>query len=159
KVAKIQWDPGNPDPVEWLEKEVRADFLEAPEVLRISMDGLNTDQLILLVNAIREAYLKEVIDKEGVNRRVRLAKLGELRMEKENELAAKKKDSEREIKAKLVAKDPAVRARELEFVQQQLGMIERELLTAQSDLRGAQLGLADLRAKEKKFPRPDVPET
>jgi capsular exopolysaccharide synthesis family protein len=159
KLAKIQWDVGNPDAVEWLEKEVKADFLEAPEVLRISMDGLNTDELVLLVNAIREAYLKEVIDKEGVIRRGRLAKLAELRMEKQRELDARKEDSEREIKAKLVAKDPIVRSREQEFVQQQLGMIERELLMAQSERRQTQLALEDLQAKEKKFPQPEVRET
>src|SRR5437588_753954 len=40
------------DPVEWLEREVQVDFSVAPEDLRISMSGLETDDLVVLVNAL-----------------------------------------------------------------------------------------------------------
>src|SRR5262249_41686379 len=48
------------DAVQWLEREVNADFSVAPEVLRISMQGHDTAPLEVIVNAVSEAYEQEV---------------------------------------------------------------------------------------------------
>jgi len=40
------------DPVAWLEKEVQVDFSIAPEIMRISISGKETEDLVKLVNAI-----------------------------------------------------------------------------------------------------------
>jgi hypothetical protein len=63
------------DPVTWLERQVQADFSTAPEILRIAMTGENTQELTILVDAIRKAYLVEIVQKENKVRQVRLDQL------------------------------------------------------------------------------------
>jgi uncharacterized protein involved in exopolysaccharide biosynthesis len=48
------------DPLEWLEKEIKADTLENTYILRISLTGKNAKELPILVNAIKDAYLEHV---------------------------------------------------------------------------------------------------
>jgi hypothetical protein len=52
KVANLAILANRLDPIAWLEKEVQADFALSPEIMRISMSGLETDDLVVLVNAI-----------------------------------------------------------------------------------------------------------
>jgi capsular exopolysaccharide synthesis family protein len=74
------------DPVGWLEKEIQADYTLAPEILRITMKGSNPDELVVLLNAVRDSYLREVINKDQSERRVRLAGLNELASREESAL-------------------------------------------------------------------------
>jgi hypothetical protein len=149
-VAQLKLVAAQLEPVEWLEKVVRVDFSVAPEILRISMSGDTTDELVVLVNAITKAYLREVVDRERAPRRERLARLGELREKFEGQLRACR-EIQKEIEAKLGAKDANARARMHAFVQQQLGMIERELLQTRLALGKARAELAVLEAQEKEF--------
>src|SRR5438128_7193763 len=68
-----------PEPIEWLEKEVQADFAVAPEIVRIALSGDDPEELKTIVNAIRVAYCREILDKERQERVDRLTKLGQLR--------------------------------------------------------------------------------
>jgi capsular exopolysaccharide synthesis family protein len=153
---------GKIEPVAWLEKQVQVDFSVAPEVMRISLAGVNTEDLEVLVNAIRQAYLQEVVDKERGARRERMAYLGELIQKYENELKASR-DTQRNIEEQLGAKTAEVRGQMLASLQRQLSMIERELFTAKSQERRARQELKLAQAREEKFadykvPEPDVDE-
>src|SRR5207248_10266236 len=52
------------DPVEWLDRELKVDYKLAPEVLSIAMSGTEPQQLAVVVNAVRDAYLTQVVNKE-----------------------------------------------------------------------------------------------
>src|SRR5262249_34883685 len=53
------------EPVEeWLEKHLQAEFLNATEILRISISGDRPAEQVALVNQVREAYQREVLDRE-----------------------------------------------------------------------------------------------
>jgi capsular exopolysaccharide synthesis family protein len=145
------------DPVAWLEKEVQVDFSVAPEIMRISMGGMETDELVILVNAIREAYLREAVDKERTYRRERLAWLGEMIQKYDDQLRVAD-ETQKGLVEKAGSKYPDVRGLILSFTQQQLGTMEAELLKAQAELRKATLELAGLKAREEKAPQFKVPE-
>jgi capsular exopolysaccharide synthesis family protein len=138
------------EPVPWLERELKVDFSFAPEIMRIAIDGMETDDLVVLVNAVRKAYIREVLDHEVSVRRQRQAALGELIQKYEDQLTEARK-TQKEAAELVGARSAEGRERILAFVQQQLGMTERELLVAQSDLRKARLELDTLREKEKHF--------
>jgi hypothetical protein len=57
KVAALASVMKEVDPVAWLETKVQADFL-APEVLRITITGEAPDDLLVLANAVGDAYLR-----------------------------------------------------------------------------------------------------
>jgi hypothetical protein len=147
KVANLPLIASQVEPVEWLEKEVQVDFSVAPEIMRISMAGVNTEDLEVLVNAIRVAYLVEVVDKERGARRERIAYLGELIQKYEDQLKAARV-AQRDIEEQLGGKTANVRGRMLASLHRQVAMTEGELLTAQSQLRRARIELEVLRARE-----------
>jgi len=52
----------------WLESELKADFLGSSEILSLSLTGDNPEQIRLLVNGIKDAYLKEVVEAEQADK-------------------------------------------------------------------------------------------
>ena len=132
KVANLSLLADKLDQLEWLEKEVHIDFSVAPEIMRISMRGLDTDALIPLVNAIRDAYLKEVEDRGRIVRRVRQTFLGE-QIQKYEDSLAPARAAQKAIEDQLGSKKVDVCGFMLAFVQQQLAMEEKALLHAKKD--------------------------
>jgi capsular exopolysaccharide synthesis family protein len=133
KVAALDCIRKNPEPVEWLEKELQADFSAAPDVLRISLSGDNPSELITLVNEIRDAYKREVIDKERIDANARLVWLGQQREQYESRLR-QSKEMQRELERK-TPKDASTRNLLAGFAQQQLFFYEREIIQTQSEIR------------------------
>jgi capsular exopolysaccharide synthesis family protein len=74
--------------VHWLESELKADFLGGSEILSLSLTGDNPEELRLLVDGVKDAYLKEVVEAE--------------RAEKQKELEIKTKAYDN-LRAKLIA--------------------------------------------------------
>jgi polysaccharide biosynthesis transport protein len=157
EVAKLSVIAEQVEPVEWLEKEVQADFSVAPEVLRISMQGNNTDELEKVVKAVRDAYLKEVVEKETAARRERLEWLGKQRERFEARLR-EARETQREAERVAGGKDAALRARVLTFLQEDLRQTEQQLLKTKAHLRDAEVELKVLEAGEKDPASLEIPE-
>ena len=62
-------------PVQWLEDAVQVDSYDSPEILRISLTGDEPTALAEIVNAVRDAYLEEVVN---ADRKQRIARLNDL---------------------------------------------------------------------------------
>ena len=60
------------DPVAWLEKKINVDYGISPEIMRISMSGPDAKLLPLVVEAVRDAYLNEIVDNDYQGRLARL---------------------------------------------------------------------------------------
>jgi hypothetical protein len=73
-VAQLAIIRAHSDPVLWLEENLRTEFDPATALMKISLSGDDPEYLIL-INAIREAYLSEVVEKENNDRHTRLEKL------------------------------------------------------------------------------------
>ncbi len=144
------------DAVEWLEKEVQADFSVAPEILRIAISGDRADDLVKLVNALREAYLREIVEREANLRQEKLNALREMREGYDTRLKASR-EQQRLIEQKAGAKDAGVRALMLGLLQQQQALAEREFLQAKASLEKAKVQLAADEARLKKFDELPVP--
>jgi succinoglycan biosynthesis transport protein ExoP len=146
------------EPIEWLEKELLADFSLAPEVLRIALSGDNAEDLKKVVTAIRDAYKSEVLEKERGERNQRLLKLGEMREAHAAQLRTKKNEQRDLEQAAAGAKDSGVRGLIQGFREQQLQWIQQELLRTQAELRRARYELAVQQATEKSIATAAVPD-
>lgn len=135
------------EPVEWLEKEIQADFATAPEVLRISLTGNNASDLVVLVNEVRDAYKRLVFDKERIDANERLIWLGQQRESYES-IFRQSKNIQRELERK-TPKDAATRTMLQGFMQQQLLFYEREIIQIQSEIRRLTAELSVQRSLEK----------
>jgi hypothetical protein len=124
------------NPQAWLEKEVQVDFTIAPNIMRISMNGLDTDELVILVSAIRRAYLLEAVDRVRAARRERQAYLEKLVQKYEGQVKAAW-EIHKSMTEQAGGESVSLRARVLAFAQQQLALSERELLKTEAELRQA----------------------
>jgi capsular exopolysaccharide synthesis family protein len=91
QVAKLPIIKNRLEPVEWLEKQLKADFSISPEILRIYMMGEDTDTLKIIVQAVTETYVKEIADKEHNKRRDLIQTLKEIHADHERNLQSKRK--------------------------------------------------------------------
>jgi hypothetical protein len=157
KVANLPTVVNMLDPVEWLEKEVLTDFSVAPEILKISMRGMETAELVVLVNAIREAYIREIIGTREAQRIARQNMLEGLIRNYEQQLKSAR-EAQKDDAEKLGGGNTDVRARQLAHLNTSLAQTERELLGAKSQLTKARLHVRDLEEELKNHDKDQVPE-
>jgi capsular exopolysaccharide synthesis family protein len=64
------------DPLEYLEQRVKVSFVGSPEIMNISLSGMDHyEDMAVIVNAIVQAYKDEFADKDTIRRRDKLNKL------------------------------------------------------------------------------------
>ncbi len=84
---------------DWLEKQVKTDYLLGPEVLRVMLPADNAEEAAELLNAITRAFLNEYSE---VERAKKQARLGELKTKKdgiERELTSLRRELNRLIES------------------------------------------------------------
>ncbi len=96
KVRALATVQEQPDALAWLEKELKVAYVDHTELLRISLAGLHAADVTVLVNAVKDAYLQEVVTAE---RNGLLAQLDEV--EKIYVASEEKVRSQRELLRKL----------------------------------------------------------
>jgi capsular exopolysaccharide synthesis family protein len=85
-VADLEIVRQSGDPVGWLETELKADFKATAEQLQITLTGPDPRELVILLDAIREAYLQEGVNKETTDKRETLGRLQQLVEEDQSKL-------------------------------------------------------------------------
>jgi hypothetical protein len=138
KVAKLPLIRNRRDPVEWLEKQLKADFSISPEIMRIFMVGEDPDALKIIVQAVTEAYVHEIVEKENNKRRNRIEVLREIHNKFEANLQTRKKVL-RELVINLGEKDAF--AAQQKAVAKQRGELEKQILQIKKELRELRIKL------------------
>jgi succinoglycan biosynthesis transport protein ExoP len=157
KIAQLSLLREQIDPVDWLEKELQVDFTVAPEVIRIALSGDKPDELVKLVDAVREAYKKEVLTKSQGDRRERLDYLFRIRGDFEK-LLQDLKDAQRTDPNAVGAINARAIALTQAYLQLELQATEREKLQNSAELRKAKVELELYRNSEKKVLESPPPE-
>jgi capsular exopolysaccharide synthesis family protein len=110
------------------------------------------------VDAVTEAYLQEIVNKEHKRRLQRLDQLKELYNTYDENLR-KKRQALRDLAAKVGSGDAKTLALKHQFAIEQLHMAEKELMDIQSQLRKLQVEAADQQAQEKGSAELPVPDS
>jgi hypothetical protein len=133
KVAKLEVLKEQPDQLLWLENEIKVTF-PGPEFIQISMSGERPDQLLVIINAVRKAYLEKTGDKELADREIQLKTLKDIRddWEKRSKLNRKKM---RDLQEKIGAVDPPNLALVQKVVLEELDGAQKDLVRVRSQLR------------------------
>jgi capsular exopolysaccharide synthesis family protein len=148
KVQGLVMVQNKADPVTWLEKQLKADYTVAPEILRITLAGEQPDELLLLVAAVREAYLSEMVNKEQNRRLARLEQLKKLYGEFDGSLREKQR-ALRNLADDLGSRDSRLLALRQELALKELAAVQAEYLQTQSQLRKDRLELQALPDRDK----------
>ncbi len=78
------------DPLSWLQDELRAGYINDSEIMRVSLTAEKPDDAIKLVDAIVDAYIEEVVNKEERQRLAMSAQLTQIFNNKTNEVRNKR---------------------------------------------------------------------
>jgi capsular exopolysaccharide synthesis family protein len=123
------------DPISWLEKRIQADF--AGETLRIWMTGEQPDDLKILVNAVADSYIYNVLNSEDRVRQERRDTLEKKWHALQDTLKAKRETVKprTQLFGGTKEKQTIQLARELAMERQ--SEVRRELIRAQTELKNA----------------------
>jgi polysaccharide biosynthesis transport protein len=90
EVAKLPFIREETDPEEWLEKRLSIFFPGRAEVMTVSLTRNNPKEAQVLVKAVVEAYMSEVVDAEAAAKQQKLSDLEKLYSEREQDLRKKR---------------------------------------------------------------------
>ena len=157
KVEKLAIVQEQEDPVAWMEKEVQADFSIAPEILRISMTGEDSKALPIIVDAVRNAYLNEIVNKEKNVREKRLKELTD-RFARYDADLKQKRDTLKTLAQRTGGKDNKVLAITQENYAKHLRDLQSKLLERQSEISTAKMELAARMVSEEPNAKIRIPD-
>jgi uncharacterized protein involved in exopolysaccharide biosynthesis len=139
-----------PDQFVWLEENLKVGFAEGTDLMRISLSGDAPQELAILVNAVKEAYLQEVANAEQIDRERKLDELNK---------ACKKLETNLETQQKMLRQwAEALKANDPRVIQQMQQIALTEYAAARSELARLQvlLGDAELDLKVRQAPFQDA---
>ncbi|MBY0528428.1 MAG: polysaccharide biosynthesis tyrosine autokinase [Gemmataceae bacterium] len=146
-----------PDPLLWLEEELRVEYKEGAEHMTVAMTGVEPQTLVTIVNAVTQAYLQEITQEEPRRKSQRVAELDDI-LTKASLKLKQKKDLFRQRADELGTSDgPAVTQKQVNLLailgeyRGQHARLRGDLLRAEGKLKSHQL-------QEKLMADPPVPE-
>jgi succinoglycan biosynthesis transport protein ExoP len=144
------------DPVDWLQKELKIDFKIGPEYMRATLSGDHPEELKVLLAAICEAYLLQIVNRERNKNLAHLEQLKEIQSKYEDLLRRRRESLLRLSQDD--AKGPQGFEDKQRYARETLEEAEKELHKTTSDLRRLQLDLKAQAHKEKAVANVEVPE-
>ena len=146
------------DPVTWLKEHLEVSFINDSEILQIGLKGDYPEEMAAIVNAVREAYMEEVVNVER-KRTERYDMLKELNAKKQETLA-KQRQSVRTLAESLGSSNQQALVLKQQFAMESQAIIEKELLQIKSERRRAEAELsAQLKVVETVAEVPKIPST
>lgn len=140
QLPSVQWADKWGDPIVWLQKELSVAFPGDAEIMEISLTLDNPDEATALVNAVVDAYQKEVLDAEVAERNDRLSKLDDIYIK--NSGAVRAKENERDVLMKQVkANDPETLMLRQQVALRQFGDLQNQHSQAKMAMENAQRDL------------------
>jgi polysaccharide biosynthesis transport protein len=140
------------DPIEWLEREVKAEF--SGKILRLALTSDNPAEASTIVKAVTHTYLDEVANKEKLQRIARNQSLEGHYNKLENQLESKRKQL-RTLSATIGSKNPHALSMQQRLAINRQGMAEEELLQTQADLKRAMVQVKVLQSRRQQDPELD----
>ena len=121
------------DPVEWLQNELTLKFPGEAEILMITMSGEEIDQIVKIVDAVVDAYFKEVVEKGVSDRGKKEERLKQLVREKGDQLVRELKEVQRMSEALNIV-DPNADAAQNQMLQVQLTTLNNSIVGLRGQL-------------------------
>jgi len=134
-VSQLGYLRNEEDRLTWLKQNIQVSFPGSSEILQIAMTGDDPSQLVTLVNAVKDAYMQEVV---GVDRENHLRRKSNLERsyERNKELIKKKSSQYKDLADQLGASgSDAVRIKEL-YAVETVSMLRNRVTGLQSQIRG-----------------------
>ena len=129
-----------PDPVAWLEGEMQVAFVEGSDIARIALTGRIPADLATLVNAVKDAYLDEVVKGERNKQLVLYNEVEKISTSLEDKILTKRENL-RKLAETLKTSDSAALTLKQKIALEEYAALQKELATISSQLRSLQTKL------------------
>ncbi len=146
------------EPVDWLEREVKVDFNISPNIMQISMTGDEPDQMVTLVNAIREVYVREIVNKEMNDRVKHLDTLKDYYGRYQNQVS-EKRTTLKKLAEELGVTSSATAALRETLTEERLARAWRKLLDTQDELKALRASVSAQIDREKQAKPIQIPDS
>jgi capsular exopolysaccharide synthesis family protein len=146
------------DPVAWLIEELKVEYQEGSEILRIALSGGEPVELAKIVNAVKDAYLKEIVYVEREKRKEQQDKLEQIKNASERLQRIKRAELQQLVQT-LGTNDPKNLTFKQKVVLEKYAELQKEHMRVQTDLRKATVRLSALQAKLKNLGDGGISET
>jgi polysaccharide biosynthesis transport protein len=143
------------DPIGTLAGRIKVEFPRGGEILSITMPGDDPKELAVLVNAVTDAYLKQIVQQEKTDRVARLERLKSLFGRYQKELQEKRRDY-RELAESVGPNDVQSSSIKQQLAAEQMGQLKHELLQLQTDIRQSRIRLKVLEGRPPQKITPQV---
>ncbi|MGQ9505322.1 MAG: polysaccharide biosynthesis tyrosine autokinase [Thermogutta sp.] len=130
EVARLPSIQEQLDPVQWVSENLSVRFPGNSEFMNVSFSSRRPAETAVLVNAIVDAYMREVVDTEQRERRERLSELDQLYAEKESELRKLENDL-KTLSQQLETGDSQALSLKQQIILQQFSTYRSELINVQ----------------------------
>lgn len=148
KVGTLQTFRKVDDPVSWLKENLEVAFINESEIFHIGLKGEHPEEIAKLVNAVKDAYMDEVVNVERSKRTRRYDKLKEVNLKKQ-EMLARQRQHVRALAESLGSNSQQALILKQQFAMENQAIIDKELLQVQSERRRAEAELsAELKVVE-----------
>jgi capsular exopolysaccharide synthesis family protein len=156
-VRALEIIQAQPEPLLWLEDELKVEFKEGQEFLTLTMSEPDADAVITIVAAVAQAYVKDVNDEEPRRKSLRLAELDNL-LTKSSLKLKQKKDLFKQRAEELGTPDaPAVVQKQVDLLAR-LGQLRGDHARQRSELMRAETKLKSHQIQQKLALDPAVPD-
>ena len=135
------------DPEEWLEKTLKASFLNGSEVLEVSLTGSDPEGVATIVNEVIKSYMTLVVEEERRERLKRLDDLETLWQKYQKDRATQKKKLKDVVAEVGTHNDGAIALAE-KYKTAQLSDVRTEKMRNERELKHAQAEIAVLEAAQ-----------
>jgi capsular exopolysaccharide synthesis family protein len=147
KISKYRMIRDHVDPIAWLKDELKVEFLTGSEIMEISLSGEDAVEVADVVNAVKRAYMEEVVNvdvKRRTDRRDMLEKLSA----KYKELLNQRSNERKKLAEKLGADDRPTLSMKHQYAEESLERLQSEHEDALSRKRKAEAILKAIRSRE-----------
>jgi capsular exopolysaccharide synthesis family protein len=145
------------DVVGWLDSALTVETIRNTELLKVSLSGQDPNEVAVLVNAILQAYLQEVVNKEQRQRLERLNDLTRVCSESEEKLRKQRKKLQG-VAESLKASDPETATLRQKIALEEYAALRKELLLLGAELRQAENGRDFLAAQGSQDTKTLIPD-
>jgi capsular exopolysaccharide synthesis family protein len=137
KAAETSLIRSHEEPVAWLEKELKVLAGASPEILSVSLSGDLPEEQKVLVDAVVNSYMQEIVNKEQIKRQARLDHLKTIAAQYDEQLRRKRRTM-RDLAENVGSTDKQALALKQLFSVEQYHLTQKELLQVRSELRKLQ---------------------
>jgi capsular exopolysaccharide synthesis family protein len=146
-----------PDPAGWLQKQIRAGFVEDSDTLYINLSGTDAATLEILVNATLDAYLAAVDTEDRAGQQQTLDDMRQIYLRLQESLRQQKEKQEKLVRTLKTADPQALKLMQTN-AQEELSAHRREMAQVQAELRKAERNRQLLRQQLATFETGAIPD-